>query len=723
MSTITQYLVQAKKVSRWETLGPFEEQEEGDQAFRQILEQHEVTYARLLGSGRSADGEPFYQVLRVFQRRQSGQAAKASELARPVVRAAITPAAPDESELERPQLPRQLESLQTSVNVLSHNVVYYQPGEFSAWPANNGGQAWHWGNEILVGFLNAVYEEKEGHNWAPPSKLMLARSTDSGETWTSTDVNFGGPGPAPGSIDFAHPDFALRVRDQNESYYISYDRGHTWPGPYGFGELFEDSPVAGDEFTSRTDYIANSSNQMFFFMSSRREFLFTEDYSYMAKTDDGGANFDFVSFMDPFDIDRNVMPSTVRVSDTILVSCTRRKDRNSHWIECYRSNDNGESWSSSGQVDSTGEKNGNPPALVRLANGGLVCVYGVRQRQGTSRISAKVSSDNGSTWSPEQRLRDDYVGPDAFGDVDLGYPRAFVRPDGKIVTVYYWATLSRPEQHIAATVFQVVQQPAFEAGQTSNSVTDAWYSVTFASGFSSQPVVLASIQTFDGHDTAGIRIREVSNAGFSMKLEEEQSADEEVAHTTEVVGYFGIEGGNLRDGLGTLIGEAGKVTVNQQDGEQWHTVNLRNTYSNPVVVMQLMTFNGHQPAHTRLRNVGRSSFEYQIEEWDYLDQFHVAETIGYLVIEGRRHRMADGAVIEAGKIETNHDWATVSFGSIFLSSPVTLSHCQTYNGHQAVVTREQNVSVSGFEVRLQEEEGNDGMHLNEIIGYVAVQPT
>ena len=257
--------------------------------------------------------------------------------------------------------------------------------------------------------------------------------------------------------------------------------------------------------------------------------------------------------------------------------------------------------------------------------------------------------------------------------------------------------------------------------QTSNTVTHAWYPITFDPGFSSQPVLLASIQTFHGPDTTGIRMREVSNAGFSMKLEEEQSADQEVAHTTEVVGYLGIDGGNLRDGLGNLIGEAGKVTVSQQGGEQWHTLSLQNTYSNPVVLMQLITFNGSQPAHTRLRNVGSSSFEYQIEEWDYLDQIHVAETIGYLVIEGRRHRMADGAVIEAGKIETNHDWATVSFGSIFTSSPVTLSHCQTYNGKQAVVTRQRNVSVSRFEVRLQEEEGNDGMHLNEIIGYVAVQ--
>jgi hypothetical protein len=78
-------------------------------------------------------------------------------------------------------------------------------------------------------------------------------------------------------------------------------------------------------------------------------------------------------------------------------------------------------------------------------------------------------------------------------------------------------------------------------------------------------------------------------------------------------------------------------------------------------------------------------------------------------------------VIGAGTVETNHDWTTVSVGALFTASPVTLSHCQTYNGSQAVVTRERNVSELSFEVRLQEEEANDGRHANETIGYVAVR--
>ncbi len=36
---------------------------------------------------------------------------------------------------------------------------------------------------------------------------------------------------------------------------------------------------------------------------------------------------------------------------------------------------------------------------------------------------------------------------------DMGYPRSVVRPDGKIVSIYYFTTAENKEQHIAATVF------------------------------------------------------------------------------------------------------------------------------------------------------------------------------------------------------------------------------------------------------------------------------
>jgi len=258
-------------------------------------------------------------------------------------------------------------------------------------------------------------------------------------------------------------------------------------------------------------------------------------------------------------------------------------------------------------------------------------------------------------------------------------------------------------------------------GRTSNAVTHQWHTVKFDVPFDATPIVLTSIETFDGPDTAGTRLKDVTRDGFTVKVEEEQSADSETNHTTEVIGYLAIGPGLLHDFLGNVIGEAATLDTNQANGTQWHTVNLSHTFFDPVVFMQIMTFNGPQPAHVRLRNVSANSFEFQIEEWDYLDQAHTVEKIGFLAIEGRRHQLAHGEIIEAGTLSANHNWSNVNFGPIFASNPITLSHCQSFNGSQAVVTRERNVSLSRFQVRLQEEEANNDIHLNETIGYIAVE--
>lgn len=268
---------------------------------------------------------------------------------------------------------------------------------------------------------------------------------------------------------------------------------------------------------------------------------------------------------------------------------------------------------------------------------------------------------------------------------------------------------------------RLAEAVTFEAGRTLNSVSDAWHAIPFASAFAATPVVVATIETFNGTDTAGLRIKDLSSEGFSVKIEEECSANAETAHVSEVVGYVSMEGETLLDHLRNPFGEAGTTTVNQQNRGMWHTVELQNTYRDPVVIMQLMSMKGNQPSHMRIRNVESNAFEFKIEEWDYLDQRHVSESIGYLVIDRGRHRLVDGTVVEAGKINTNHNWAAVSFDATFTSPPVTLCHCQSFAGNRAVVTRQKDLSLSGFKVRLQEQEANNNTHPVETIGYIAIQ--
>ncbi len=350
------------------------------------------------------------------------------------------------------------------LNIDSHNLVAYAPGEFSAWPANKTAQQWVWGDEILIGHAHGIFEEREGHNRQDgSSRIQYTRSMDGGKTWTNQPSVFTKDSFPVTGLDFSNPGFALYIEEDHFGFYYSYDRGRVWNGPHGMLSLLQDPALAGHEFSARTDYLINSSQELMIFASSRNRAGGGLDYSYVATTSDGAKTFKMGAYIDPTNQNRQVMPSSVRWDETTLVSCLRRKNEriflsDQNWIECYKSSDNGDSWASLGRVADTGDNNGNPPALVKTPQNQLVLVYGVRRRSGSepSSISLNVSNDGGLTWSAEVKLRhSDYRGPDLFGDVDVGYARAFVRADGKIVAVYYWATPEHPEEHIEATIFEV----------------------------------------------------------------------------------------------------------------------------------------------------------------------------------------------------------------------------------------------------------------------------
>jgi hypothetical protein len=267
---------------------------------------------------------------------------------------------------------------------------------------------------------------------------------------------------------------------------------------------------------------------------------------------------------------------------------------------------------------------------------------------------------------------------------------------------------------------QIISQPA-EAGRTANAVNRKWYKVPFDKIFQKTPVLIAGIETYDGPNTSGIRIKRLNKKGFRVKIEEERSGDPETWHRTEVVGYFAIETGTILSSSGQVLGEAGTETVYQKNGSQWHTVHLQNEYVDPVVFMQMTTFHGRQPSHIRIRNIGPNAFEYQIEEWDYLNQKHLLEKISYVVMEQGSHELTNGKAVEVGTVNADHNWLTVPYATDFAEAPVTISQCQTVQEATAVITRERNISAGSFEVKLQEEEGADGIHAMENVAYIAIE--
>jgi len=265
---------------------------------------------------------------------------------------------------------------------------------------------------------------------------------------------------------------------------------------------------------------------------------------------------------------------------------------------------------------------------------------------------------------------------------------------------------------------------AFEAGRTPDTITDSSSTIDFAGSYDA-PVFLAAAQTADGPDTAALRRRGLDGTGATVAIEEERSADSETGHTTEAVGYLAVNGGGplfgyLNRAATTAFGETGTVSIDQPDGSTWHEVTLAESYTDPIVLVSPVSANGGQPVHARVRNVSATGFEFQLEEWEYLDGGHIEEAVSYLVCEAGRHELADGTQLEAGRADLTETGRGISFAGTFPERPAVFSTVQTYNGGQAVITRQRAVTPTGFDCRLQEEEAQ-GPHITEMVGYLAVE--
>lgn len=365
---------------------------------------------------------------------------------------------------------------QTDQGTTEHVKVYYEPGMYGGWPANNG--IWIWDNEILVGFSKGFYKDlgPERHNMdrKKPELHLLARSLDGGETWAIEDPGkTGGMVPSgffmavprtdlpqqvskdfTNAINFEHPDFALTARSNDSDIgsgqsriWYSYDRGHAWNGPF-------DLPNFGASGTAaRTDYIVDSKKECTMFITVSKE-NDKEGRPICIRTTNGGESWSLVSLIGPEPEGYSIMPASVRISKNEILVLVRYNVEDKSWIASYFSKDNGQTWTRlDNPVEDTGV--GNPPALVKMTDGRICLIYGYRADESsilaktkTSDIRAKISNDNGKTWSRDYILRNDGSGR------DIGYPRVVQRPDGQIVAIYYFMDKETGnERYISATIW------------------------------------------------------------------------------------------------------------------------------------------------------------------------------------------------------------------------------------------------------------------------------
>jgi len=106
-------------------------------------------------------------------------------------------------------------------------------------------------------------------------------------------------------------------------------------------------------------------------------------------------------------------------------------------------------------------------------------------------------------------------------------------------------------------------------GETPDNVTGNVSTVNFGGTFSNTPVVVHDQQTTDGGDTSYSQADGITTSNFGVEVAEEQSANVETNHTTEVIGFFALNEGLLtaeNGGDNTFTGGAGVDTLFGGDG-------------------------------------------------------------------------------------------------------------------------------------------------------------
>ena len=196
-----------------------------------------------------------------------------------------------------------------------------------------------------------------------PEEHLLARSRNGGATWTiENPAEHGALIPAgtalhgitppglqerpwedcPGGIDFTDPDFAMTIRmtDVNAgASRFSYSDGSRTHLARPFRlPLFDQPGIA-----ARTDYLVTGKHDCLLFLTAAKRDG-QEGRPLCVKTTDGGKSWQFVAWIADEPPGYAIMPATVRLGASELLSAIRCHDGERNWIDTYRSLDLGKSW-------------------------------------------------------------------------------------------------------------------------------------------------------------------------------------------------------------------------------------------------------------------------------------------------------------------------------------------------------------------------------------------
>ena len=268
-----------------------------------------------------------------------------------------------------------------------------------------------------------------------------------------------------------------------------------------------------------------------------------------------------------------------------------------------------------------------------------------------------------------------------------------------------------------------VQELPFEYGTL--QVDHRWKTINLTKSFAN-PVVIVSDPTYVGNQPVYVRIRNVTNNSFSVRLQEPLVQD--VFHLVETLSYIvGEEGTHTLDSSTGKIIQFGKVNTNKmvpfQPGS-YEVIALSGFTTTPVVLTSSMTFNGGDPIVTRVHGVKKNRFfvAMQEEEIRNIQTIHLTETIGWLAVTPGTHTASNATMETVIGSDLTHVVKNVTFNTSFANPPKVLAKISTTYGTDPCNIRITNINSSGFSLFIQEDSSADSErnHIPEFFNYIAI---
>jgi len=232
-----------------------------------------------------------------------------------------------------------------------------------------------------------------------------------------------------------------------------------------------------------------------------------------------------------------------------------------------------------------------------------------------------------------------------------------------------------------------------------------------------QALLIGKPPGFNSPAPSIIRRRNVSPTGFDFKNTERDYQNgvlqaETTTYTVMEQGYIILPDGS-RVEAGTFQGTT-----------SFATIKFSKSFAKAPVILTTIAFaNGADTISGRHNNIGLSGFAYYFREQEKNVNTHSKETMNFIAWQPGKGTIGSVQYKAATTAKAvTQAWYAPAFKQAFKQPPMLLADQQTTSNTDTSALRVQNITTTGFQVKVEEEKSKDTelAHPAEAVGYLVI---